>query len=186
MAMLSRAWTAAQPGWLAGFGLVSEIRSKPRPGGENASRKHPAPGAFCSLFESEFKAPKMALSHGLTGLGAIKTVAKWPIAFGRIGQGFGRSAALRILAGPRANSRAFAVCGVIPIRLFTHCEQALNGWIKRVFRTGRRKLARGHLGFCRLARFSRIVFIFCAVLRHFHHDCCHFTCLRACPPGPPP
>ena len=31
---------------------------------------------FCSVFRSEFKAPKTPLSHGLTGFGAIKPVAK--------------------------------------------------------------------------------------------------------------
>ena len=36
----------------------------------------PLPGAFHSLSDSKFKAPKTPPSHGLTGLAAIKQVAK--------------------------------------------------------------------------------------------------------------
>ena len=35
--------------------------------------------AFRSFFESEFEAPKTALSHGLTGLAAIESIAKWRV-----------------------------------------------------------------------------------------------------------
>ena len=50
-----------------------------RPGRKKHKRppgKRPEAGAFHSLSDSKFKAPKTPLPHGLTGFAATKTVAK--------------------------------------------------------------------------------------------------------------
>ena len=48
----------------------------PRCYGFQARARRCTPGCFCSVFRSKFKAPEMPPSHGLTGLGAIESVAK--------------------------------------------------------------------------------------------------------------
>ena len=97
---VSGAWavvrTGAQP-WVWNGPLKTRLSDvAPQPIGFGLSGMQPAQLLVCSRIRSKFKAPKMAPSHGLTGLAAIKPGANQPTAAAGRSSGRGRVRLIRL------------------------------------------------------------------------------------------